>query len=188
MSSAAQADQRRSNDSGRFRTWLGLMDRYLEDALGAVLYIYIIAIIFAEVVGRYLFKTSILSAYETAIYAFIWLSYLSMAAMARNRSHLSVTVLRDMMPRSVQLLLLLLSDLLLIVLASIIVIFIRQPFADVVDFEQKMVGIDLPFWIALLSVPVGWSLVVLRTVQRALDTIRDFRAGLPLVPSAATPH
>lgn len=165
---------------------IALVDQYLEDALGAILYIYIIAVIFAEVIGRYLFKTSILSAYETAIYAFIWLSYLSMAAMARNRSHLAVTVLRDMLPRGAQLALLLLSDLLLIVLASIVVVFIRQPFADVVDFEQKMVGIDLPFWIALLSVPVGWGLVALRTVQRAMTTIGDYRHGRPLTPPVAS--
>lgn len=170
------------------KRYIQLIDRYLEDALGAILYVYIITIIFAEVIGRYLFKSSILSAYETAIYAFIWLSYLSMAAMARNRSHLAVTVLRDMMPRSVQMVLLLVSDLLLIVLASVVVVFIRQPFADVVDFEQKMVGIDLPFWIALLSVPVGWSLVALRTVQRAIATIDDYRHGRPLVPSTAAAH
>lgn len=163
---------------------IALADRYLEDALGAILYIYIIVVIFAEVIGRYVFKSSILSAYETAIYAFIWLSYLSMAAMARNRQHLAVTVLRDMMPRSVQMVLLLLSDLLLIVLASIVVVFIRQPFADVVDFDQKMVGIDLPFWIALLSVPVGWGLVALRTIQRSITTIDDYRHGRPLVASA----
>lgn len=168
--------------------YIKLVDEYLEDALGAILYVYIIGVIFAEVIGRYLFKSSILSAYETAIYAFIWLSYLSMAAMARNRSHLAVTVLRDMMPRSVQLVLLLMSDVLLIVLASVVVVFIRQPFADVLDFEQMMVGIDLPFWIALLSVPIGWSLVALRTVQRAIATIGDFRHGRPLVPVAAAAH
>lgn len=165
--------------------YLRLLDRYLEDALSGILYIYIIAIIFAEVIGRYLFHSSMLFAYETAIYAFIWLSYLSMAAMARSRSHLSVSFLRDMMPRKVQLALLLFSDALLIVLASVVVVFIRQPFADAVDFEQEMVGINLPFWIALLSVPVGWSLVVLRTVQRARTSITDYRHGRALVLSTA---
>ncbi|WP_380710162.1 TRAP transporter small permease [Sinirhodobacter huangdaonensis] len=161
------------------------MDQYLEDAFSAILYIYIIAIIFAEVVGRYVFKSSMLFAYETAIYAFIWLSYLSMAAMARNRAHLAVTFLRDMMPRSIQLVLLLLSDVLLIVLASVVVVFIRQPLADAIDFEQMMVGIDLPFWIALLSVPVGWSLVVLRTIQRSIATISDYRNGRALALTTA---
>ncbi|RWR47365.1 TRAP transporter small permease [Sinirhodobacter huangdaonensis] len=167
------------------RHYLRLLDQYLEDAFSAILYIYIIAIIFAEVVGRYVFKSSMLFAYETAIYAFIWLSYLSMAAMARNRAHLAVTFLRDMMPRSIQLVLLLLSDVLLIVLASVVVVFIRQPLADAIDFEQMMVGIDLPFWIALLSVPVGWSLVVLRTIQRSIATISDYRNGRALALTTA---
>jgi len=168
------------------RRYIELLDRYLEDALGAILYIYIIVIIFAEVVSRYAFQTSILWAYETAIYAFIWLSYLSMASMARSRTHLAVTFLREMMPRSVQLALLLLSDLLLIILASVVVVFIRQPLQDVVDFDQMMVALNLPFWIALLSVPVGWTLVVLRTVQRAYTSIQDYKQGRSLTPDAAT--
>lgn len=165
------------------RHYIKLVDLYLEDALSAILYVYIVSIIFAEVIGRYVFQTSILSAYETAIYAFIWLSYLSMASMARSRTHLAVTFLRDLMPRGVQLVLLLLSDVLLIILASVVVVFIRRPFEDVVNFDQMMVSIDLPFWIALLSVPVGWALVVLRTVQRAIATIEDYRQGRALTPT-----
>ncbi len=157
----------------------------MEDALNAILYMFIIAIIFTEVFARYVLQSSILWAYETAIYAFIWLSYLSMAGMARDRSHLSVTFLRDLMPQSVQLGLFLLSDVLLIVLASVVVVFIRQPLQDVIDFEQMMVAIDIPFWIALLSVPVGWSLVVLRVFQRMATSINRYRRGLPLMPSAA---
>lgn len=152
--------------------------------MSAILYIYIISIIFTEVISRYLLGTSVLWAYETAIYAFIWLSYLSMAGMARSRTHLAVTFLRDMMPRGVQLALLLLSDVLLIVLASVVVVFIRQPFEDAVDFDQMMVAINIPFWIALLSVPVGWSLVVLRVVQRMITSINEYRHGKSPTPEA----
>ncbi|MBY6059396.1 TRAP transporter small permease [Leisingera daeponensis] len=159
------------------------IDTYLEDTLSVILYTYVVVIIFAEVVARYLLDKSILWSNETAIFAFIWLSYLSMANLAKNRSHLAVTFLRDSLPRSLQLLLLLVSDLLLLILASVVVVCIRQPFADAIDFEQKMVGVDLPFWMALAAVPVGWSLVALRTLQRAWIAICDFRAGRDLTPA-----
>ena len=168
-----------------WKVMLQKVDRYLEDALSVILYAYVITIIFAEVVARYLFHSSILWASETAIYAFIWISYLSMAGLAKSRSHLSVSFIRDAMPRTIQLLLLYLSDILLIVLATIVVVYFRQPLTDAIDFDQKMIGIDLPYWIAMLSVPVGWTLVVIRTLQRSWATTQDYRAGRPLQTEAA---
>jgi TRAP-type C4-dicarboxylate transport system permease small subunit len=161
------------------------IDLYLEDTLSVILYAYIVVAIFAEVISRYVLQTSILWSNETAIYAFIWLSYLSMAAMAKTRSHLAVTFIRDALPRILQLVLLLVSDALLLILATVVVIFIRQPLVDAFDFEQQMIGLNLPFWIALAAVPVGWTLVALRTLQRAWIAIADYRAGGSLMPDSA---
>ena len=157
------------------------VDAHLEGALSCALYIYIIAAIFIEVVARYAFSASILWAEETAIYAFIWLTYISMASLARSRSHLAFTAIRDAMPPPVQLVLLLVSDVALIVVAAVVLIHIYQPIADSILFEQEMMGADLPLWLATAAIPVGWALATIRVIQRALVSIRRYRTGESLV-------
>ena len=173
----ARARPRRSSRGARWRGALDWLDRNVEYWLNVLLYAYILVIVFVEVVARYVFKVSIVWSEETAVYAFIWMSYLAMARLARTRSHLAFTPLRDMMSRGWQLACLLVSDLALGVLAVIVVVYMWRPIADSVSFHQTMQGADLPIWIATLAVPVGWLMVLIRTTQRALDAIGNYRHG-----------
>ena len=173
----ARARPRRSSRRGRWRGALDWLDRNVEYWLNVLLYAYILVIVFVEVVARYVLKVSIVWSEETAVYAFIWMSYLAMARLARTRSHLAFTPLRDMMSRGWQLACLLVSDLALGVLAVIVVVYMWRPIADSVSFHQTMQGADLPIWIATLAVPVGWLMVLIRTTQRALDAIGNYRHG-----------
>src|SRR5919106_828408 len=92
------------------RRFIQAVDAHVENALSCALYIYVIAAIFVEVVARYGLQSSVLWLEETAIYAFIWLTYISMANLAKSRSHLAFTALRDALPPAAQLALLLLAD------------------------------------------------------------------------------
>lgn len=166
------------------RAALKVIDRQAEYWLNLLFYAYILVIVFFEVISRYLMKASVAWAEETAIYAFIWLSYLSAARLARTRTHLAFTLFRDAMGRRGQLVCLLIADLCLIALSLVVIGFMLRPIGDSIEFGQTMTGTDLPIWIATVAVPVGWSIVLLRTVQRALETVRNFRRGLPLITPA----
>lgn len=161
----------------RIRRVVALLDEHVENVLCVGLYIYVIATVFGEVVARYVLGSSILWAEETAIYAFIWLTYISMANLAKHRSHLAFTAIRDALPPTPQLVLLLLADACLLVLGVAIIVYIYQPIADNIMFNQKMTGVDLPLWLATAAVPFGWFLVVVRVVQRAVVTVRNYRSG-----------
>jgi TRAP-type C4-dicarboxylate transport system permease small subunit len=157
------------------------LDENFEYVLSSALYAYIILVIFFEVVARYGFHSSILWAEETSIYAFIWLTYISMAHLAKNRSHLAFTSIRDMLPPTGQLALLLLADACLLILSCVIIIFIYRPIADNILFEQQMMGANLPLWWATAAVPVGWLLVVIRVIQRSLVSVKKYIARESLV-------
>ena len=160
------------------RATIDWLDGNVEYWLNVLLYAYILVVVFLEVLGRYVFKVSMVWSEETAVYAFIWMSYLAMARLARTRSHLAFTPLRDMLPRGGQLACLLASDIALGALSVIVVVYMWRPIADSVDFHQTMQGADLPIWLATLAVPVGWLMVLIRTVQRALDAIGNYRRGV----------
>jgi TRAP-type C4-dicarboxylate transport system permease small subunit len=161
------------------------IDANFEYVLGSALYAYIILVIFCEVVARYGFHSSILWAEETSIYAFIWLTYISMANLAKTRSHLAFTAIRDMLPPPGQLALLLLADVCLLILSTVIIIFVYHPLADNILFEQQMMGANLPLWWATAAVPFGWLLVGIRVIQRSLISIKKYMAGESLLSEVA---
>lgn len=164
---------------------LRAIDEKLEFWLCTGLYIYVIAMICTEVFTRYILKFSFVWAVETAIYAFIWMSYIAMARLAKKRSHLAFTSVRDSVSGSVRLAMFLTSDILLLVLSVVIVVGIYVPISDNFIFDQRMNGADLPLWIATAAVPVGWALLVVRVVQRSLVSINEYRQGQPLTSGAA---
>lgn len=163
------------------RALIDALDRKAEYWLNLLFYGYILIIVFFEVVSRYVLKASVAWAEETAIYAFIWMSYLSTARLTRTRTHLSFTLLRDAMGRGGQLVCLLIADLCLMALSVVIIAYMFGPIGDSIEWGQTMLGADLPIWLATISIPVGWTLVLVRTVQRAVDAVRAYRLGLPLV-------
>lgn len=166
------------------RAALRVIDREAEYWLNLLFYAYILVIVFVEVVSRYVMKASVAWAEETAIYAFIWLSYLSAARLARTRSHLAFTLFRDAMGRRAQLVCLLVSDVCLIALSLVVIGFMLRPIGDSIEFGQTMIGSNLPIWIATVAVPIGWSIVLLRTVQRAWEALSNYRRDLPLITPA----
>lgn len=159
---------------GTARAAFDWFDRKVEFSLNILLYAYILIVIFVEVIFRYVIKASVVWAEETAVYAFIWLSYLSMSRLARTRGHLAFTLLRDALPRLGQLVCLLIADACLIVLAIVVIVYMWQPLIDSVDFNQTMRGSDLPIWLATAAVPVGWLFLLVRTLQRAIDALQKY--------------
>ena len=147
-------------------------DRNFEDSLGSIFYVYMTVIIFAEVVRRYVFNNSSSWADETAVYAFIWLSYLSASAAVRTRSHLSFSFLDGVIPIGIKLYLRLFADICFIVVAVLILVTSIPIVGGQIQYGQLMRGIDLPMALAGLAVPVGWSLILFRIIQRSYLMIR----------------
>jgi TRAP-type C4-dicarboxylate transport system permease small subunit len=159
-------------------SWL---DKNVEFWLNFLFYVYLSSILVIEVIARFVFDHSLTWSVETAIYAFIWLTYLSMAEMTRSRDHLAFTMIRDRLNRHGQFVCLAISDVALAIVAITIIVYIVQPIGDSVAFNQKMTGSELPLWLALAAIPVGWTVVLLRVVQRFLDLLRNYRRGKPLI-------
>jgi TRAP-type C4-dicarboxylate transport system permease small subunit len=161
--------------------YLKWLDQHIEFWLSSLLYAYLAGIIVVEVVRRYALDAASTWAEETAVYAFIWMSYLAAAKGVRSRSHLAVGTLRDRMPRIGQFCAYVVSDLCFFALAAIIVYYSLSPLWANLNYDQRMPGADLPMAIATAAVPIGWTLIALRVVQRFADLMKRFGEGRPLV-------
>lgn len=86
---------------GAARTALWLLRRVVDVALIALLAIMIVAVL-AQVAGRYVFNYSIAEATEVATFAQIWMVLLGAGYAMRERLHVSIETLVEMLPRVLQ--------------------------------------------------------------------------------------
>lgn len=138
-------------------------------------------IIVVEVCRRYFFDASSSWGEETAIYAFIWMTYLAAARGVRGRNHLSVEALRYRMSRVQKYYTYVLSDVCFFILSVVVVYYSILPVIENIRYGHTMFGVDLPLALATTGVTVGWVLIAIRVIQRFFDTLKRFRDGLPLV-------
>ena len=153
------------------------VDERLEYTLSFLFYVYLTAIIFIEVVRRYVFNDSSSYGEETAIYAFIWMTYIATAKGVKERSHLAVTILVDRMGRRGKFAAAMLSDVCFFTLAVVVFYYSAIALSQSIQFDQTMRGLNLPMWLAIVSVPFGWLLITVRVVQRSTKMIRAYVRG-----------
>lgn len=73
-------------------------EKWFEPAVIVAMLAAIIALVFADVIARFAFATSIAVANELARFCFVYMIYFGVSYAIRERRHMRVTVLLDLMP------------------------------------------------------------------------------------------
>ncbi|MBD3625045.1 MAG: TRAP transporter small permease [Rhodobacteraceae bacterium] len=153
------------------------VDEYAEYAVNTVLYSYIALIIAIEIFRRYVLDSSSSWGEETAIYAFIWMTYIGAARGVKNRSHLAIDIVKRCFNRTGTFAVNMLSDICFFTLAVVIIVMSIRAVEGSMQYQQTFQGADIPMWIAIVGVPISWSLIILRVTQRSIRTIRAYMRG-----------
>ncbi len=153
------------------------IDRNGERWLLLVLYMYIVAVIFIEVVRRFVFDYSSIWGEETARYAFIYLVWIGAAAAVRDRAHIRIDVLLTFMPPRLRAAIFLLGDVLMGVFAVFVFYFSVKFFATSIQFGSVIEGLRVGRAWVLFAVPFGFALVLFRVVQSIVMDVTAFRTG-----------
>lgn len=156
---------------------LASIDENGERWLLLVLYIYVVAVIFIEVVRRFIFNYSSIWGEETARYAFIYLVWIGAAAAVRDRAHIRIDVLLTLLPPRVRAALFLLGDVLMGVFAVIVFHFSLKFFMTSIQFGSVIEGLRIMRAWVLFAVPFGFGLVLLRILQSIVMDISALRGG-----------
>ncbi len=158
---------------------LAIIDRDGERWLLLVLYVHIVAVIFIEVVRRFVLDFSSIWGEETARYAFIYLVWIGAAAAVRDRAHIRIDVLLTFLPPRVCTTVILLGDVLMGALAAVILYLSIGPFVSSIQYGSVIEGLRvLRAWV-LFAVLFGFALVLFRVAQSIMYDISDLRAGRP---------
>ncbi len=140
-------------------------------------------LLFANVVGRYVFGTSVLGAEELVRYMIVWMVFVGGSVAARKGIHIGVDAFLKFSGARV-------ARIISIVVLLICICFTVTLFyyglwhtMDVYQFGQRSSALRLPYWIAQAAIPVGAGLMAIRFTQRlvALLRARQDRSELEMI-------
>jgi len=140
------------------------------ELLCATLLVAIILMVFANVVGRYFFRSPLYWSDELAQYLFLWLSYLGALAALMKGQHYSVALLVEALPSTVSLGVKAIGQIVVIILLGVL-IWYGWKLVDLLSF-QKTPALRMSVYYFYLALPATSALMLLVMVKQLLDTLR----------------
>lgn len=167
---------------GLAQRFLGLLDHVIGAAVTLAL-IALIAIIFANVIGRYGFNNSITWAADAAQWLFVAVIFLAVPLAHRTRMHLSIGLFVDRLPPRARTVAELASDV-IIAYTTIMLLFGGMTIIEMVGGVNYALG--LPTWVKFSLIPVACVLGLVYLALRGVDEGREpWRGPLAIIVGAA---
>lgn len=171
-SDAPSLAQARPAPIGGLFSVLRALDRF-EEALVAVLLLFLTVVGFANVVVRYFTTTSLAFSEELLVNLFVWLSLFGAAIGVRREAHAAVNLLVDRLPPKMRFA----TRMLAYACSALAVAVLVWQGWRLVRFQYEMktetYSMSLPMWWFSLGVPLGGLAILLRLVEAAW---RDLQA------------
>lgn len=164
--------------TGKRTARLASIERNLETYLATVIIVAYVGLILVEILGRLLLSGFTLTwIQEVTIGMFVWAGWLATAGMIRTDNHIRFEmVVRQLSDRGVYLVYWI-EWILWIAFAVVILRYSIPYIGRFVDSGSEIVGTNLPKYYLYLSVPVGFALILFRTLQQMVFVTRRYRAG-----------
>lgn len=165
-----------------------LLDRNLERTALFFIYMTIAAIIFVEVIRRFVF--SVQAPWSTTLppFLFMVMAWVGCSYNVHLRAHLSFSELRNRLPPAGQLGCAVLDAVLWFVFGVIVIVATLRQTATSASNYQFMLGTDnVMQWWFFVAVPITWAVLCARVLEHLISDVKRYRAGQPIfTPSVAT--
>ncbi|MDO5103445.1 MAG: TRAP transporter small permease [Lautropia sp.] len=141
------------------------------------LYAYIVLVTAVEVIRRFVLDLSSVWGEESARYAFIYLTWIGAAVAIRNRSHIRIDVLLNALPVRGKAFLNAIAHLCAIIFAGFALYWSIEPVLVSFRFGSVTDGLRITKGWFLIAVPLGFTLVLARSLEALIHDINDLRHG-----------
>lgn len=140
-------------------------------------YSYIVAVVFIEVIRRFVLNYSSIWGEETARYAFVYLVWFGAAAAIKERSHIRIDVIFQLVPKAVIPYIYLFGELVTLIFALVALYYSTESVLSSIHFDSLTSGLRINKAWFTAAVPIGFTLIIIRLLQRIFLDIADIRAG-----------
>ena len=156
---------------------LKTLDEKFEISICVFLMSLMTVLIFAQVIMRYVFHSSLSWSEELSRYVFIWLIYIGVSYGSKQMKHLKIEAGLSIFPSAVRPYIVIIGDILFLVF-SIFIIFT----SSIVVNKQMMLGqsspaLGIPMTIIYAAPAVGFFLTSIRQVQTIIYRVKSMRSG-----------
>ena len=160
--------------------FLKAIDANLEKTIILLNYVIMAAIIFVEVIRRFVFKEQAAWSTTIPIYLFLWVVWIGCAYNVKIRGHLRFDEVRTRLPYKAQFLCLLLDALLWIIFSSIVIFYTTEQVLISRDNYAIVQGTDnvLQWWF-YIATPIAFALLIFRQLQNLSNDYRKFLKNEP---------
>jgi TRAP-type C4-dicarboxylate transport system permease small subunit len=143
----------------------------LEKLLGLAL---IVAVLynFVNVVGRYVFGRTFISADEVQIYIMVYIAFLGAAVATWRSIHLRMDVLVHRLPPRVQAALTIVELALIVVLAALVLYVSSGYVKQMAGLDARSQNAGIPMWIPHSAIVLGFGLIAAAAVLRFMQLFR----------------
>ncbi len=167
-------------DAAPKRGVLAWLDANLEPVFMNIAYVAMVAIVFEQVVLRFVFHSQVAWSTSVAIYMFIWLTWIGAAYNVKLRSHLTFSEVRSRLPYTAQFACLILDALLWVSFSVVVIYYTSEQIILLYENFAVVPGTSdvMQWWFYMIS-PIGWSLIIFRAVQNFCKDCAAYRRREP---------
>lgn len=138
---------------------------HLEEFILLPILVFLVCLIFVQVILRFVFSSSLTWAEELARYLFVWLMWFGVSYAARNRTHLRVTMVRDKFPVKISETIELIVTIVWLLFGIWVAYKGIQMVQSIMQYKQVSAALQLPMQYAYAGVPLGAGLMCLRLIE-----------------------
>jgi TRAP-type C4-dicarboxylate transport system permease small subunit len=160
--------------------FLRRIDRNAELWLLLVFYVMLVITMAIEVLRREVFSYSSIWGEEIVRYSFIYLAWVGASAAVKERAHIRIDVLMHYLGPRPKALLYIFGDLVMFIVAIIALYWSFETVLVSAHFGSVTDGLRVSKVWFLMSVPLGFALIVWRLLQSFARDIGDLKNGAPV--------
>lgn len=164
----------------RIKTIFQWLDRNAELYLIGTLYIYIITIIGIEVFRRFVLNQSSVWGEEIARMMFIYLTWIGVSWGVYKRVHIRIDVLHQRLSEKFTGILYILGDLSILIFSYYAITLSIPVIQNALSYGATTAALRVNRAYFLIAIPLGFSLVVIRTLQALHQDVQNVRHGNPV--------
>ncbi len=161
------------------------LDRNLERYLMLICYVFCCAVIIQDVARRFIINYSAAWSQETAQYAFIYLGWIGAAYAVKERAHIRFDILLNRLPERLHGYIYLAGEIATIIFAIIALRFSMHTIGTLWQYGGATPVLRVSKIWAEAAVPLGFGLIIIRSIQAMQRDITDMRAGRPVYKGKA---
>ncbi|MCH9852183.1 MAG: TRAP transporter small permease subunit [Alphaproteobacteria bacterium] len=163
-----------------------LIERHLERYIMIISYLSIGAIIFVEVIRRFVFNLQAPWSTTLPPYLFLIMAWFGCSYNVKLRTHLGFAEVRSNLPRHLQYALLWLDGILWIGFSWIVVTTSTKVIINSIANFQILLGTDSVMqWWFLMAIPLAFICLVARVIENLIIDVKNYRSGEVLIKQVA---